>query len=194
MEFDKRKYTRKEVELMFNAYSGEYQKRFMAQRERVEELLKENAELRTSISVLEEKQTLISDTLLRTERIASDIKKQAEAEYFLELERLKKFSKQWDEYFNRLKEKYPLYERTRKAIELKETVDNSEGLSPEEVIKNLDKMLDDTPEEFFDPKGKIRDYIAATGDNGFNLDDVLNPGKLELEDLCKELGLIDSNE
>ena len=77
MEFDKRKYTRKEVELMFNAYSGEYQKRFMAQRERVEELLKENAELRTSISVLEEKQTLISDTLLRTERIASDIKKQA---------------------------------------------------------------------------------------------------------------------
>ena len=49
-------------------------------------------------------------------------------------------------------------------------------------------------EEKFDPKSKIRDYIAATGDNGFNLDEVLNPGELQLEDLCKELGLIDGNE
>ena len=43
-------------------------------------------------------------------------------------------------------------------------------------------------------KQKIKDYIAATGDNGFNLDDVLNPGELELEELCRELGLIDAEE
>ena len=42
----------------------------------------------------------------------------------------------------------------------------------------------------FNPKKKIVDYIASTGDNGFNLDEVLNPGELQLEDLCKELGLM----
>ena len=38
---------------------------------------------------------------------------------------------------------------------------------------------------------KINDYIVATSDTEFNLDEVLNPGELDLEDLCKELGLMD---
>jgi hypothetical protein len=48
--------------------------------------------------------------------------------------------------------------------------------------------------EKFDPKSKINEYIAATSDSGFNLDEVMNPGDLKLEDLCKELGLIEPNE
>ena len=43
----------------------------------------------------------------------------------------------------------------------------------------------------FDPKSKIEAFVAATSDNGFNLNEVLNPGELQLEDLCKELGLIE---
>ena len=43
----------------------------------------------------------------------------------------------------------------------------------------------------FNPKKIMDEYIATTGDNGFNLDEVLNPGELHLEDLCKELGLIE---
>ena len=43
----------------------------------------------------------------------------------------------------------------------------------------------------FNPKSKIADYIVATDGSGFNMDEVLKPGELKLEDLCKELGLMD---
>ena len=46
----------------------------------------------------------------------------------------------------------------------------------------------------FNPKAKIDESLAATSDNGFNLDEVLNPGTLHLEDLCKELGLLDEKD
>ena len=55
----------------------------------------------------------------------------------------------------------------------------------EELVKEKEK---------FNPKQKIKDYIVATSDTGFDMDQVLNPGKLELGDLCKELGLIEENE
>ncbi len=39
---------------------------------------------------------------------------------------------------------------------------------------------------------RINDVIGGnTGDSSFNLDEVLNPGKLDLESLCKELGVMD---
>ena len=59
----------------------------------------------------------------------------------------------------------------------------------------IDEILSKQKERF-NPKKKIDEYIAATTEstNGFNLDDVLNPGELQLEDLCKELGLIEENE
>ena len=41
----------------------------------------------------------------------------------------------------------------------------------------------------FNPKEKIDAFIKA--ENGFDINEVLNPGELDLEDLCKELGLMD---
>ena len=48
-------------------------------------------------------------------------------------------------------------------------------------------------EEPFDPKAVIGKYIESEEeDTGFNLDDVLNPkGELDLEKLCRGLGLMD---
>ena len=43
------------------------------------------------------------------------------------------------------------------------------------------------------PKSKIEAFVAATSDNGFNLNEVLNPGELQLEDLCKELGTMEED-
>ena len=62
------------------------------------------------------------------------------------------------------------------------------------VIDKLSTLIPQTPrgkKQSFDPKARIDEYIAATGDNGFNLEEVLNPGELQLEDICKELGLIE---
>ena len=109
------------------------------------------------------------------------------------MERLKKFSKNWDSYFNQLKEKYPMYKTTKKAIALKEKVDkHSKTNNSKQTIKELEKLIGE--EQKFNPKQKIKDYIVATSDTGFDMDKVLHPGKLELGDLCKELGLIEENE
>ena len=95
-----------------------------------------------------------------------------------------------------LKEKYPMYAPVKKALEIKGKIDKiSSKDKPKEVVNKLESSI---PKEVagdnFNPKRKIRDYVAATGDNGFNLDEVLNPGELKLEDICKELGLLDGNE
>ena len=65
------------------------------------------------------------------------------------------------------------------------------------VIKGFCAEMEKTADEkvkIFNPKQKINEYIAATADNGFNLEEVLNPGTLHLEDLCKELGLLEETE
>jgi hypothetical protein len=58
----------------------------------------------------------------------------------------------------------------------------------------LDKALSDCGAEKVSPKKMISDYISSNSENGFNMDEVLNPGDLELEELCKELGLLDGDE
>ena len=87
---------------------------------------------------------------------------------------MKKLSTDWQDFFDSLKEKYPTYEVVK---EIKDTLDS------------INK-----PSKVFNPQSKINEYIAATSDSGFNLDEVMNPGDLKLEDLCKELGLIEPNE
>lgn len=193
LELEKKKYTKAEVILMLNAYKSEFEKRYLEQREIISQLNAEIKVLSATAEDLNQKEKLILATLVRAEKTALDLKKEAEEQYELEIERLKRFSKKWDKYFNDLKEKYPLYKPVKDAVKINEKLKNSSG-DAKVVINELDSMLPKEKEKPFNPKSKIRDYIAATGDNGFNLDDVLNPGELRLEDLCKELGLIDGEE
>ena len=91
-----------------------------------------------------------------------------------------------------MQEKYPRSETTKKAIKIKEKVKElSKNSNAKKAIEQLDGIIDEKKK--FNPKQKIKDYVVATSDSGFNLDEVLNPGKLELEDLCKELGLIEED-
>lgn len=46
----------------------------------------------------------------------------------------------------------------------------------------------------FDPKAKIESYLDAAEDEtacAFDMNEVLNPGELDLEELCKEMGLME---
>ena len=116
-------------------------------------------------------------------------------QYQLTAEKLKNFYLKWCEYFKRLKAKYPHYTEVKEASQL---VDYLKTLFKTKNVKTtIDKLdqkitkLTDVDRGTFNPKSKIDAYVAATSDNGFNLNDVLNPGELQLEDLCKELGLIE---
>ena len=190
MELKKRSYKRKEVSAMIEAYKAQYEKLILEYRTRISDLLKENSDLTEKLNQVSDRESLIIATLERAEKTSQEITQKAELEYSLEMQRIKKFTEKWDDYFNQLQEKYPLYPTTKKAIKIKDKVKElSKKSNAKKAIEQLDTMIDEKKK--FNPKQKIKDYVVATSESGFNLDEVLNPGKLELEDLCKELGLID---
>jgi len=195
LELKKRRYSKKQVIDILNAYKSEYDKKFEDYRAEVNALKQEIKLAEERAEKMEKKETLILSTLFNAEQTAMELKRKAELQYELEVERLKKFSKKWDDFFNQLEEKYPLYKPVKTAVSVKKESDKIlKKSNAKEAIENIEKLLPKNKKEKFDPKSKIRDYIASTGDNGFNLDEVLNPGTLKLEDICKELGLIDGNE
>ncbi len=195
MELKKRSYKRNEVNLMLEAYKTEYETRINEQRNRIQELISQNDSLYIECEKLKQKENLILLTLERAEKTALELKELSEKEYALEVERLKKFSEKWDAYFKKVKEKYPTSSAVKKAVGIKNKLDKSiKRSTPKEVIDEMENLLDGKSKTKFQPKNKIRDYIAATESDGFNMEEVLNPGDLQLEDLCKELGLLEEND
>lgn len=90
------------------------------------------------------------------------------------------------DYLEKVIKAYPVDNNLSKMIQLKDKLDKI--LSGEEVDYEIDDNLilelDDLK------KGRAKREIPES-DNGFDLDEVLNPGKLDLEDLCVELGLME---
>ncbi len=195
MELKKRKYKRDQVNAMLEAYKSQYENLVLDLRSRINELVKENKALLEKIEHNKQREKTIIATLERAEISAEQIKEQAQLEYVLEMQHLRDFSAKWDRYFNKLKEKYPVNKTTNKALDIINQVEElSEESDAKQAIQRLDDMISEENRSF-NPKSKIKDYICATtSESGFNINEVLNPGKLELEDLCKELGLIDEDE
>ncbi len=196
MELLKKKYKRDEVENLLSSYKIQYESEIKERIDREAELVELNRKLSSELNAYKEKDKFISDTLIVAKKQADDIIKSAERKYELEVERLKDFSRKWRGYFNYISEKYPYYEATNDALKVFNKLnDILSSKNKKKIIDGVDKLFDGKgialQGKVFDPKEKINDYIVATSDTGFNLDDVLNPGELKLEDLCKELGLID---
>ena len=195
MELKKKKYKKAEVETYVEGIKAEYELKFIELRDKIRDLVKENNDLRTKLELYTDKEELILSTLTRAELTAKEIEKNTQLQYELEVKRIKNFAEKWNEYFKELKEKYPLYPVVKKAVAIKEKVDTltAKKTKAKTIIDKIDKEIDGKKAKF-NPKSKIKDYIAATSDNGFNMEEVLNPGALKLEDICKELGLIEENE
>lgn len=193
MDIVKKKYNQKEVKELFDVFADEYETKLNSQKERIYFLLEENKKLVEELKSYKQKDELISSALMSAKEKAEEIELLAKSKYDLVIEKLIKFSADWKNYFDFLKEKYPNYATIQKAIKLKEALDESvTNIDKEQAFLAVEEKLASTVKNVvFDPKAKINDYIAATSESGFNIEEVLNPGKLELEDLCKELGLMD---
>ncbi|MBO4251448.1 MAG: hypothetical protein J5911_02165 [Clostridia bacterium] len=193
MEFSKRKYARNEVEKIVSEVSRGYEERLAEQKARIAELVRDNSACRAELDSYIGKDKQISDALKNAEAYSDELRRKSDMQYSLAVEKLAAFLVKWQTYFDHLKEKYPMYPIVQEAVTLKEKISEIVGKHDERTVVYLaDKEIDGV-ENFkttFDPKEKIADYIAATSDNGFNMDEVLNPGALRLEDLCKELGLL----
>ncbi len=193
MELSKKKYTVEEVKKILASTQFEYETKLNNQKDRISVLLEDNKRLAEQVKVFKEKDALISATLLTAKEKANEIEESSKLKYLLVLENLKKFSSDWKNYFEFLKEKYPNYATIQKSVKLKEALDDSlKTDNAEEIISKMGKKLSSVTEKIaITPKERVNNFIAVTSDSGFNIDEVLNPGKLELEDLCKELGLME---
>ncbi len=198
MELDKKKYKRDEVENLLSACKIQYESKLKERDDREAELVEENKKLLAELGVYKDKDALLSSALIDAQKQANALVEASYQKYELEIEKLKDFAKRWKIYFQYISEKYPHYEATNDARavydKLCEVLTNKKSAS---TLNAVDKVFEEKSRAIvskqFNPKEKIAEYISATSDNGFNLDDVLNPGDLKLEDLCKELGLIDEN-
>ncbi len=183
MDLFKRKYKQKEVEQIVKEITSSYEDKLREQRERIEELLFDLNKVKTELNSYKQKDGQILDTLKDAEDKAHEIEYCSKLRYELAVKEFYGFSEKLESYFAQISDKYP-----------SEKVLTDIGLLKEKLNKILQEIKEyDLPKsgEVFDPKAKINEYIVATGNNGFNLDEVLNPGKLELEELCRELGLIE---
>ena len=187
MDIVKRKYKNKEVLEIVNACETEYKAQIAEQKNKIYELYKENERLKSELLELKDRETQSAKALIDAEKKAMEISEKAQLQYVLTIEKLKNFSNRWSAYFSELKEKYPMYKPVNKAVDVKARLDAFLKNSPKTATaKDLEQILDGK----FNPKQKIDDYIAAT-EQGFDMNEVLNPGDIKLEDICKELGLID---
>lgn len=200
MELVKRKYARAEVEEMLTAVKREYEEKLSDEKARIFELMKENSACRVELDSYIKKDRQISAALKHAEEYSAELERKADMRYELAVETVSSFLSKWNAYFDHLKEKYPMYPVVAEAVKLKDKIVKIVGKNDAEtVIYTADKSLSglkNAKNAAFNPKEKIADYIAATSDdnNGFNMDEVLNPGALRLEDLCKELGLLTEND
>lgn len=196
MELVKRKYAKKEVEQMLNDITREYEEKLSAQKARITELIHENSACRVELDSYIKKDKQISAALKNAEEYSADSDRKTDMRYDLAVETVSSFLLKWNAYFDHLKEKYPMYSVVSDAVGLRDKITDIIGKkSAKTVIFIAEKSLSglkNTKNSAFNPKEKIADYIAATetDSNGFNMDEVLNPGALRLEDLCKELGLL----
>ncbi len=195
VDLTKRKYKKREVETLLLQGQDEVNVQLKESLQLIAELKEENRSLSAKILEYQQKESIIVSAIKDSEEKAREIENNSQMRYALAVRSLKVFLNRWNAYFVMLKEKYPMYPAVVKANELFDKLGNLlangnnkqviEQLSDEVNKKDYDANVP------FNPKKKIEEYVAATSDNGFNLDEVLNPGELRLEDLCKELGLMD---
>ena len=196
-ELKRGKYKREEVKILLDACQTEYSEKINELKEKLIELTEQNKNLSAQLDIYKRDEELIARSIKDAQIKAREIEKKVQSDYALVVTNLKKFLLKWAEYFRYLSEKYPYYPAVKQSVDLCGEVNKIlERENNEEAVDSIDNRLNDLTSmiDGFNPRARIQDYIATTGENGFNLDEVLNPGELRLEDLCRDLGLLEEND
>ena len=100
---------------------------------------------------------------------------------------LKSFIEKWGAFVNETVKSYPS-DKTRKLVAVSDMIkeilqnDDAANVSNKQKIEEIYKLTDG-----FSVQTRS---LYGTSENGFNMEDVLNPkGNLDLLELCKELGV-----
>ena len=96
MQLDKKKYKQQEVKDILTAYQIEYEAKLAEQKNRIFELSEEVASLSANLQKYKEKENYLASAIVSAEKTAEKIKKKAELQYALEMEKLRNFNGKWD--------------------------------------------------------------------------------------------------
>ena len=149
--------------------------------------------LKIELNELKSQASLIAKAIISAEKYKEKEEDKVRAQYELELNNLKLFTAKYQKYFAFLREKYPYYPATKNAEDLVICFDKifKKHIDDKSKIKVMNLLLDSESLHFkeFDPTEKLSSYIQNDTEINFDLDQIINPGELNLEELCKELGL-----
>lgn len=190
----KNKYKKQEVLDLIKENDEKHLKALQEQQEKQNRLSEEIKKLRSELETYKNQEKLKSATIKSAEKEAEEIKKTAELQYLTECEKLFVFKERWQEYFTYLAETYPYYNSVNQAKEIICELNKILGKAekPIEMIEHMDNVFLQQGIALSKKDVAVSPILATSvSENGFDMSAVLNPGELDLEDLCKELGLME---
>lgn len=196
-----KKLTQQETEKLIGGIREAYEAKIRQLNYRIENLNVENRNLRASLAEYRNKESRVGKAIVDAEEKGEEIVRLYRMTAEAELKTLKLFAEKWRKLAEQMIGVFPDAE-TEKYIgfaeDLSALLGKEEGYfsSAAPAAENADNGGAASAEEDFDPKAIIGRYMESEEEeNGFNLDDVLNPkGELDLAKLCRGLGLMDDPE
>lgn len=189
-----KKFTQQETEKLIAGIREAYEIKIRQLNYRLDGLVSENRSLRASLAEYKSREGRVGRAIVAAEEKGEEIRELYRMSAETELRTLRLFADKWKKLAAQMAEVFPKGEAEKYA-----------GFA-DDLVALLGKERFALPEEEetspapaaegkFDPKAVIEKYVEGEEETGFNLDDVLNPkGKLDLEKLCRSLGLMEEEE
>lgn len=188
-----KKFTQQEMEKLIAGIREAYEAKIRQLNYRLDGLVSENRSLRASLAEHKSREGRVGRAIVAAEEKGEEIRALCRMSAETEIRTLRLFADKWKKLAAQMadvlpkgeSEKYAGYADDLAALLGKDrfSVPAEEQGTPPATAAGGEK---------FDPKAVIEKYVEGEEETGFNLDDVLNPkGKLDLEKLCRSLGLME---
>ena len=197
MELVKNKYKKQEVLEITQNLIKEFEEKISLIEKENEKLSEERNRLKGEIETYKNRDRLNEEMVAVAKKKAEELVETAMLKYSAEIEYLKNFNSKWRKYFKYLSETYPYYKAKEESDKVSKALTKILGKKSEdkEIITELDDIFESNikTKANFEASSKIGCYFGETAisSNGFNMDEVLNPGELDLGELCKEMGIME---
>ena len=188
-----KKFTQQETEKLIAGIREAYEIKIRQLNYRLDGLVSENRSLRASLAEYKSREGRVGRAIVAAEEKGEEIRELYRMSAETELRTLRLFADKWKKLAAQMAEVFPKGEAEKYAG----FADDLAALLGKERLSLPEEEAPPAPAAVgkFDPKAVIEKYVEGEEETGFNLDDVLNPkGKLDLEKLCRSLGLMEEEE
>ncbi len=183
-----KKITQQEAEKLIAGIREAYEIKIRQLNYRLEGLTAENRSLRASLAELKSREGKVGKAIVAAEEKGEEIVRLYRMSAETELNTLRLFAEKWKRLAGQMAGAIPESEAKKYA----DFAENLSALLGKERGRFGVSDANAAEQESFDPKAVIEKYVEGEEETGFNLDDVINPkGELDLEKLCRNLGLMD---